>query len=325
MRVVFTGVSHWHLPLYLAPVMELADVEVVGVADPDPHVVAPVAERIGSSAWTDWAAMCDELRPDFAFVLGRHCDMAEVCRGLIERGIPFAVEKPAGISLAEVEDLRQRAADAGAFAAVPFVFRQSRMMQLAAEIVPDGAPLYLSFKFIAGSFDRYLGGSDWMLSRAASGGGCLLNLGIHFLDLSRLLLGRDVEVAGAMMSNALSRLDVEDHAAVLLRSGAGGALIETGYIYPAPHMTFDMHFSLRTPRYHLAAKDESGVELIRDGGEPEFIPMPMSNVAYYPEFVRDVLRRAARGERPVAGLDDLAGAMALLEDAYRLSPLPVAG
>ncbi len=321
MRVAFTGVSHWHLPLYLDPVLELPDVLVAGVADPDPAVAASVAERVGSRGFADWRQLLAEVEVDFVFVLGRHIDMPEVCRELIARGIPFAVEKPAGVDVASVEDLAARAEAAGAFAAVPFVFRQSRWLELIEEVRADDEPLYLSFMFVAGSIERYRGGSEWMLDRRLSGGGCLANLGVHFLDLSRLLLGADVRVAAALMSNALDGLAVEDHAAVLLRTDRGSSLVETGYIYPAPHMSFDMHFSVRTRRHHFAAKDGTGIQVITDGGEPRFHPMPMTNVDYYPVFVRDVLARVAEGRAPVADLADMVESARLLHAAYALSPL----
>jgi predicted dehydrogenase len=267
--------------------------------------------------------MCAEAAPEFVFVLGRHCDMAEVCRALIEWRIPFAVEKPAGISLAEVSELARLGAERKAFAAIPFVFRQSRMVETMHEVAGDDVPLYMSFKFVAGSVDRYRStGCEWMLSRGTSGGGCMLNLGIHFIDLALFLMGPGVRTEAAMMSNAVDGVDVEDHGVVLLRSGAGACLIETGYIYPAPHMTFDMHFSIRTPRHHFAAKDATGLEVIPLGGEPRFVPMPMTNPPYYPAFVHDVLARAAHGEPPLAGLPEMAAALRLLEAAYAKAPLP---
>ncbi len=43
---------------------------------------------------------------------------------------------------------------------------------------------------------------EWVIDRATSGGGPLLNLGIHFVDLCRVLLGNAaLTVTGAMMSN----------------------------------------------------------------------------------------------------------------------------
>ncbi len=323
MRIAFTGVSHWHLPLYLDPVLAEPGLDVVAVHDPDPAVADRVAAQTGASAWTDWRALCDQVHPDFVFVLGRHCDMAEVSHGLIDRRIPFAVEKPCGLNAAEVSALAEHAAAANAFAAVPFVLRQSEMMQAIAAAAAAEPVHYLSFKFVGGSVDRYRKtGCDWMLHRSTSGGGCLLNLGVHFLDLARVLFAEPPVVAGAVMSNALEGLDTEDHAAVLLRAGRSACLIETGYTYPAPHMTFDMHFSVRTANHYFAAKDSEALEILTAAQARDLRPMPMTNVPYYPVFVRDVVARAAAGQRPVADLADMAAVMPMVEAAYAMAPLP---
>ena len=318
MRIAFTGVGHWHLPLYLEPLADIPDTEVVGVSDPDPAVARSVGERAGAPAFTDWRELVAETAPQFVFVLGRHVDMPEVVLGLLDAGIPFAVEKPAGVDASTAGELARRAREVGGFAAVPFVFRHSGMLELLRALPGDERPVYLSFQFVAGSVERYRGGNEWMLDPTLSGGGVMTNLGVHFLDLSRLLLGPDVAVSSSELSNALDGLAVEDHAAVVLRAPGATSIVQTGYIYPAAHKTFDLHFSIRTPRRHLAAWDESGFHVITDGGDPVFHPMPVSNVEYYPVFVRDVLRRVREGERPLADLDDMAGAARLLRDVYAL-------
>ena len=325
MRIAFIGVSHWHLPLYLDPALAEPGFHVVAVSDPDPAVANGVAARIGASGWTDWHAMCAQTRPDFVFVLGRHCDMAEVGRDLIAQRIPFAIEKPCGLNAWEVADLASRAAAAGAFVAVPFVLRQSQMMQAIHETAADEPVHYLSFKFVGGSVDRYRQtGCEWMLERRLSGGGCLLNLGVHFLDLARVLFGAmQPVVAGAMISNALEGLDTEDHAVVLLRAGGSACLVEVGYTYPAPHMSFDMHFSVRTAHHHFAAKDSEALEILTAAQARDLRPMPMTNVPYYPLFVRDVVARAASGRPPVADLSDMADVMTMVEAAYAMAPLPI--
>jgi len=323
MRTAFIGVSHWHLPLYLEPALAAPGILVTAVSDPDPVVVQRVAAQAGAAGWQDWREMIERERPDFVFVLGRHCDMAEVARALIDRGIPFAIEKPCGIDGREVTDLANRARAAGAFAAVPFVLRDSRMMQTIREVAAGEQVKYLSFKFVGGSVDRYRqAGCNWMLDRRTSGGGCLLNLGVHFLDLARLLFTDPPVVAGALISNAVDGLNTEDHAAVLLRAGAGACLIETGYIYPAPHMRFDLHFSIRTEHHYFAAKDSEALEVLTTAQARSVHAMGMTNVPYYPHFVRDVVARAARGDRPVADMSDMQAVMSLVEAAYAASPIP---
>ena len=108
MRIVLIGVSHWHVPFYLDPCLALPGVTVVGVSDDDLTRAAPVAAQAGCPAFAGYREMCAELRPDFAFALGRHCDMPVLGRFLIEARIPFAMEKPCGTSLDDVRALTPR-------------------------------------------------------------------------------------------------------------------------------------------------------------------------------------------------------------------------
>lgn len=321
MRVAFIGVSHWHIPLYLDPALALDDVEIVGVCDPTAAAAAAVAATARCPSFTDEDALLEATRPDFAVVLGRHCDMEASARRLIARGVPFAIEKPAAMTSAEIDDLARTASAAGVFAAVPFVFRDSALLDTIRAAAPGEAFHYLAFKFIAGSVDRYRAtGCHWMLERRLAAGGCMLNLGVHFFDLARQLLPEPPRVVGATLSNAIDGLDTEDHGMVLLRAGAATCSIETGYTFPAPHMSFDLHFSLRSDRHYFVATGTDQLEIFDLAQNRQMVRVPTTNPPYYPGFVRDALNRAAAGKAPVAGLSDMAQAMRLIEAAYALAP-----
>jgi len=71
MRIVLIGVSHWHTPFYLDPLLTMPDTTVIGVSDPDPARAEEVAAKPRCPAFDDYREMCARLKPDFAFVLGR--------------------------------------------------------------------------------------------------------------------------------------------------------------------------------------------------------------------------------------------------------------
>ena len=323
MRVALTGVSHWHTRFYLDPLLAMPQVKIVGVSDPG--AAGAVADAAGCPAFADVDELCDRTRPDFVFALGRHCDMAGDARTLIRRRIPFAMEKPCGLNAAPGGRPRgTRAADAELFVAVPLVFRQGRMRETVERVAAGERLFYLSFRFVAGGVERYRdAGCSWMLHRKAAGGGCLLNLGVHFFDLFRVMAApAEPVVVAASMSNAVAGLDVEDHAVVVLRAGAAKCAVETGYFFPAPTDRFDMRFSIRTERHHFIAPDRDTLEIFDADGRMVEESMPTTNVPYYAGFVRDALGRVVAGEPPVAGLADMAASLRLIEHAYAMAPLP---
>ncbi len=206
---------------------------------------------------------------------------------------------------------------------MPFVIRYSPLIETVRSVAAGEAVQYVVFKFVGGMVDRYHEQRvAWMLHRATSGGGPLLNLGVHFLDLCRVLLpGATLRVVGAAMSNHFSGLDIEDHAMVLMRGGGATCSVETGYLYPAPNSVFDLHYSIRTEGHYFAARDNSTLEILDNARRREVRSMPLTNSAFYPTFVADTLRRVGRGEKPIADLADMAAAMELVEAAYAVSPL----
>lgn len=323
MDIVYLGVRHWHTRLYLDPVLTMSDMRIVGVSDPDPEAARTTGAKAKCRHWTDFREMCATTRPDFAFVLGRHSDMAEMVRFLIESGIPFAVEKPAATSSRELVQLADTALAKGVFASVAFVLRNSEMLAVMREALQGDEVLYASFQFIGGLASRYQTNGPWMLKRTTAAGGGFLNLGIHFVDLyAALVEGKPVTLESASMSNALAGLDVEDHGCVVLRSGAGKCVIQSGYTFPAPNGLFDLHYSIRSRRRYFIARDAQTFEIWDDDRNCDTHAIPTHNVPNYPIYTRDVLERVRDGKPPVADLYHGARALALIEQGYALSPLP---
>ena len=319
MKLAFVGSSHWHLPLYMEPALDVPGATIVGMADPDPAVAKKHAEQFNCYGSSDFRDMIEKTKPDFVFALGRHADMPDETKYLIEKKIPCAVEKPCGITTAEVTELAKLAKNAGAFAAVPLVFRNGDFYTLLKDLKGDAGYQYMNYRFIAGFASRYiLAGCDWMLDPKLSGGGCCINLSPHFFDLALLLLGSDVKVTQSMMANNAWGHPIEDYSAVLLESKGRMCLTETGYLYPAPTSTFDMHFAVRSPEHYIVAHDHQTVEIIDKSGKREMRNIQTTNVPNYRRFVFDVLERAKTGKQPLADLDDMVPIMKIVEDAYAL-------
>ncbi|RWH78062.1 hypothetical protein [Mesorhizobium sp.] len=107
--------------------------------------------------------------------------------------------------------------DNQAFVAIPFIFRLSDTMRV---IQGGEAPVRLdhaSFRFVAGPPSRYRrAGNPWMLERDIAGGGPLINVGVHMVDLFRTLSGFDDLLDGAQ--EAIASANRERKLSLLARS-----------------------------------------------------------------------------------------------------------
>lgn len=313
-RTIVLGASHWHVPLYLDAMS--AHHDVIGVSDDEPERARVAAAHFGLTPTDDHASLMDLPDVELAYVFGSHDTMAERCHALIARGIPFVVEKPAGISLAELEGVRDAALAAGVAATVPLVQRDAPIERWLRQA---GDAVYARYSFIAGPPSRYLGnGSPWMLDLARAGGGCLANLGPHFVDLFLRAIGTaDVRVR-ATTGSALHHGEVEDHAVVVLTAADGReGVLEIGYAFPDSPLK-------RSSGYTVTGRD-GFAEISGDGraaftsrdGATTLDEFDVDSDPLYEPFVASVARTLPDGFAGMATLGELCTTMAVIWEAYR--------
>ena len=81
-------------------------------------------------------------KPEFILALGRHIDMPEYFRYLVDTGIPFLMEKPWGVDAETVNGLADYAENKKAWVAVPMSMRYSWWAKTAREMVRNGTWRY---------------------------------------------------------------------------------------------------------------------------------------------------------------------------------------
>jgi predicted dehydrogenase len=292
--------------------------ELVAVADSDMGLAEDRARRFGGRAYGDFRRMIAEERPDFVLGLGRHYEMPDIFRGLVDADMPFLMEKPWGTEAATVQELARLAEERGAWVATPFSFRYTRWAEKARELKARGELgriSHIRFRMVRPGVQRYRDqDSAWMLSNREAGGGVLLNLGVHGFDLARYLTDEEPEVVSAVTSNAVYGLDVEDYALVTLRTPGGVVcLVEVGYTYPTATGRDDDRV-IATDRLLLRDGDGGCIVVRAEGEEP--VPEPPGYAAMWSGVVADCLGRVRRGEPPPTTPSDTARAVGLVFEAY---------
>jgi predicted dehydrogenase len=319
-RVAAVEVSHWHAlndAAYLRHLIAMPDVELIAIQDSDAAIVARRAAEVGNPpTFTDHRKMLAATRPDFVLALGRHRQMAAIAHDLLDNGYPFLMEKPMGISAAEVEAVSAKAARLNAFVAVPLAQRYGPFATRARRLIAAGRLGPLSHFYVRinrpGPARYQAWDCAWMLDPAEAGGGSLRNLGSHGLDMFLYLTGEDAQVTGAQLSRRAHDRAVEDYASVMLRSESGIlATIEVGNGFPRDGT--DGEWKLAGRDGILTMKD-GVVKLATAGGDETF---PGSDVtAPYFIAVRDALDHWQRGAAPPISVHDCARAVRLIDEAY---------
>ncbi len=186
-RLGFLGVG-WIGRHRMGAIAESGHGRVAAVADPAPEVrqacaqVAPEAERVGS---------LDELLEcgvDGIVIATPSALHAEQAVRALERGIPVFCQKPLGRTAAETERVVAAARAADVLLGVDLSYRHTEAMRRIGERVRSGE---LGEVFAADLVFHNAYGPDkpWFYDAALSGGGCVIDLGIHLVDLALWVLG----------------------------------------------------------------------------------------------------------------------------------------
>ena len=312
-RTIVIGASHWHTPLYAAAMAEVH--RVVGVSDENPDAVRDLAKLWGSPVESDWRRLLELPDVELAYVFGPHDRMAQTCLALIERRIPFVVEKPLGVSLEELQQVRRAAEDAGVIATVPLIQRGGPADNWLAKA---GRPVYQRFSFVAGPPERYDRNNPWMRDPDRAGGGCLANLGPHFADLFLQRTGHTTADLVGRLSTTLHTGAIEDHATLVLTTPDGRqAIVEVGYAFPQSELKrYCSYSSAGDAGFSSIDTDGSAVFTGLDGHTQRAVIDVDSDPLYDP-FVRQVALTLSDGFRGMPTLGQLEDVMRIIWGAYQ--------
>lgn len=168
------------------------------------------------------------LEPDVVFVATVHDQLAMLAEQALAAGAHVLVEKPAGVSTAQVDRLIECERVSGRLAKVGFNHRfHPGIARAVAEVHSGhhGELMHLRARYGHGGRPGYE--REWRAQPARSGGGELIDQGMHLLDLSNWLLG-PLPLHSALLRTQFWDAPVEDNAALLLadasRSGAWAML-----------------------------------------------------------------------------------------------------
>jgi predicted dehydrogenase len=223
-RLGFLGVG-WIGRNRLEAIARTGRAEVVAIADPTPEAAVAAA----SAAPEARIVSLDELYEgdlDGLVIATPSALHAEQARAALARGMAVFCQKPLGRDAAEVRGVVEAARWADRLLGVDLSYRSTAAGQALCALIRSGA---LGDIYAASLVFHNAYGPDkpWFYDRAASGGGCLIDLGVHLLDLALWCLEfpkvestwSSLRVGGRSLAAAPDR--VEDYVAAQLVLASG--------------------------------------------------------------------------------------------------------
>lgn len=208
-------------------VLAAADVvDIVAIADPVPAALE--AARIVAPHATPGETLDDLLACDLDGVVIATPTAQHPAQALeaLRAGVAVCCQKPLARTEAETAALVRAARDADRLLAVDFSYRFTAAAQALRTAIGSGAVGRMVGAELV-FHNAYGPDKGWYRSRAEAGGGCVMDLGVHLIDLLTWLTGEEV---AAIASSALfaggepwTEDRVEDFAQCQLRLSSGAS------------------------------------------------------------------------------------------------------
>jgi predicted dehydrogenase len=305
--------------------------ELLACHDIDLEAATRLADTHGAKA----CASLPELLatgPEVVIVATVHDRLAELAEAAMQAGAHVLLEKPAGVSLAQIERLIDCEESSGRLVKVGFNHRfYPAIARAAAEVHggEHGELMHLRARYGHGGrlgYDR-----EWRAEPLRSGGGELIDQGMHLLDLTHWIAG-PLALHSALLRTHFWETPVEDNAALILGEASSRtdpwALLHVSWT--EWKNLFSIEIYCRTAKLQIDGLVRSyGAQKLRiyrmspELGPPELeeIAYPDEDVSWPAEWEHFAHALEAGDGRPLLGnLEDARYAWTQVEAAYASGP-----
>jgi predicted dehydrogenase len=305
----------------------LKDCRLVACVDAVGERAAALARTIpGALPFNDWRTVVERSDVDAIIISTTHDVLAEIALAAVTAGKHVLVEKPAARRAAELDAVIAAAQHRRVLVRVGFNHRYHPALRKARTLCAEGAVgeiLYVRGRYGHGGRLGYE--KEWRADPMVSGGGELIDQGVHLIDLARWFLGDFTEVHGFAHAYYW-KMPVEDNGFLLLKTTAQ----QTAFLHASCtewKNLFSFEIFGRQGKLDITGLGGSyGTErltyyrMLPQMGPPETTiwEYPMTDTSWeveFAEFVEDI----RLGRQPAASLQDAQAALQVIEQIYEAS------
>lgn len=308
-----------HKDNYFESLAKTDEIDSVALADPTGGTVERARQVLGAKlnagTFKDIPAMLKQAAPQMVLVSLPPLDSPAAIRTALDAGCHVLSEKPACVRAEDFEPLVKQAEQKHRLLMLALANRVHAPVQEARRLVQEGVlgKLYAVQAHLIADQTRLTRADyrkQWVASKSQAGGGHLIWLGIHWLDLINYITGRRVQQVAGFTGNVGGQpIDVEDSAVVALRwEGGLQGTMHSGYYLDKGYQS---HLVIWGEQGWLrfASFDEQPLEWYstKTAANPQVqrFEYPRGTRGYQP-FVRAAARAAAGLEpAPISGEEGL--------------------
>lgn len=203
------------------------DVEFAGWCDLNEETAAARKAQVGGQGevFTDARLMLDAVKPDAVYIMLPPYAHGEVEKLVIERRLPFFIEKPVAIDVPTARRVRDAVHSSELITSVGYMTRYRESVQRVKRLLDGQKPVLAHGGWVGGGMDPYSAIGQWWVRKEQSGGQ-FLEQTTHTTDLIRYLFGEVETVHALAVKDRLDHPDfftIEDASMVQLGFANGAA------------------------------------------------------------------------------------------------------
>ena len=261
----------WVARDYMAPGIAAAGGRVVAVADPAQDARA-AAGAAGAEAYPDVADMIANEELEAVYIATPNHLHAEAIAQVAAAGVAILCEKPLGQDCASTQQIAQTVARSAVRMGTAFDQRHHPAHGIVREMIANGklgtltAIRIVYCCWVDPEWSRGTG-TNWRTDPSCAGGGAVLDLAPHGLDLAEYLLDEPVGMLAMTLQRRVHAYDVEDGGVIVGRTGSG-ILVSSHTSYNWPEELPRRRLEIAGTAGMIVASDTMGQEA---GGHMTFI------------------------------------------------------
>ena len=267
---------------------QVAGAKLAAVFDVDEGAARGLADRAGAAHSRDFGAMLEREDVDAVLVCSPPPYHEDQVLASLEAGKHVLCEKPLSNNVDACRRMVAAARAADRVLATGFNHRYFPAVQTVKQAIDGGQIGQLDHvRAFAGHVGLSQFRSPWEYDARVVGGGALMDVGIHLIDLTSYLLGDVDEVYGATTNRVWNLEGAEDNGFALLRSSAGRyATLQASWSeWKGYRFHLDAYGDRGVARAYYAPMFSSVIRLEKPGGRPR------RSVKLYPKtIVQEKLR-----------------------------------
>jgi predicted dehydrogenase len=329
LRVGIVGLVHGHVHGFLGQSRRSPEIEIVGVAEPDPQLLAQAGTRYGfdrAILFADLEEMLVKAHPQAVLVYTNTYDHRKVVEICARHGVHVMMEKPLAVSLEDALAIQRVARESKIHVLVNYettwypsnraaydLVQENALGEIRKVVVHDGhngpKEIGVEPEFLA-----------WLTDPKLDGGGALFDFGCYGADLMTWLMhGQRPQTVTAVTQQIKPNIyaHVDDEATIILTYPKAQAILQASWNWPFSRKDMEVYgetgYAITVQRDQvrvrragenqekeisakpLPAPHDSSLSLLRavvfDGAEPDGLSSLETNVTV--TEILDAARRSA--------------------------------